>query len=90
MKGERLTDVAKGLEKDKSTVSLQHKRALEKASGFLRESMGESEKARVASKAFAMLEKGSSLTSIVIKLKASPSQVREIYGQWIRLREEDL
>jgi len=92
--GLALKEVAADLKKDDSTVSLQHKKVVEKYSAWYSK-MDEKMKADLASgeeaaTVFKMLEKGTKLPKIVIKTGIQPDKVKKYYEQWLELKRVDL
>lgn len=90
IQGLETTKVALKEGKDKSTISIQHKKALEKLQKFIRDIKHQEIPAELASNIFRAFEKHMPLTRIVIKYKVQPKIVKALYKEWITLKEEDL
>ncbi len=94
IEGLPLKDVAVELKKDDSTISLQHKRALEKYSEWCA-TIAEEHKHDIAvgteaALVFELLEKGTGLADVVIETKIDPERVKMIYEAWVEMKEVDL
>jgi len=90
VKGIEATSVASKKGKDKSTISIQHKKAMEKLQKFMAEMKYEEASGELASKVFTEFDNHVQLTEVVRKYKIAPKVVRALYKEWISLKEEDL
>lgn len=90
IQGVEITKVATQKGKDKSTISIQHKKALEKLQKFVAEIEYDEISGELMSKIFAAFEKQLPLAQIVIKYKVKPKIVRALHKDWISLKEVDL
>ncbi len=86
--------VAASLKRDDSTISLQHKKALEKYTAWYSK-VDEEMKADLvsgeeAALVFEMLQKGKELPKIVIELKIPPKTVKNYYDGWVQLKKADM
>ncbi len=90
IQGIEVTKVALQKEKDKSTISIQHNKALEKLQKFMEGIKYKEISGELASRIFAQFEKGMEPAKIVIKLKQAPEVVKAKYEQWLELKKLDV
>ncbi len=90
IQGVEVTKVALQKGKDKSTISIQHNRALEKLQNFIDKMNDKEFLGKLAGKIFAKLDKGKPLTKIVTEVKEDPEIIKLLYKQWLDLKEDDL
>ncbi len=90
IEGLPLKDVAEDLKKDDSTISLQHKKALEKysvwSSKLDEQSRHDIANGKEAAIVFGMLKKGKELPDIVIDANIPPERLKVYYEQWLDLK----